>query len=201
MNEKGDPDRGREALREMASRDGDLVRFILKRDRPLSLSSALLSSVLVREIERDERPKMDGNAFPKGLLVASMGFVCSGESRGCWAASWRFEEVSKRLYRLWGLGGLACDESGADSTVESATPVRPGTAIVGETEGAAQELQLLPFPRPLLLLGLLKTFLCAEGGAALLVPALPGRGMRADQRRLPSEGGGGCMLWMEEAHL
>lgn len=192
MKEKGEPDRGREALREVASRDGDLVRFILKRERPLSLSSGLLSSVLVREIESDERPKMFGNVFPKGLLVASMGFVCSGESRDCWAESWRLEEVSKRLYRLRCLGGLA----GADSTGESATPGRPGTAVVGEN--MSQALQLFPFPRPLLLLGLLKTF---EGGAALLVPALPGRGMRADQRRLFSEGGGGCMSWMEEAHL
>jgi hypothetical protein len=101
-NEKGELDRGREALREGSSTDADLPRFILKRERPLSLSSAVLSSVLVREIERDDRPKMDGNVFPKGLL-ASRGFVRSGDLESCESRgeSWCFEEeVSKRLYRL-----------------------------------------------------------------------------------------------------
>ena len=95
-NEKGELDRARDALREGSSTDADLPRFILKSERPLSLSSAVLSSVLVREIEREERPKMDGNVFPKGLL-ASKGFVGSGNLESGWTESWRLEEVSKRL--------------------------------------------------------------------------------------------------------
>jgi hypothetical protein len=60
-------------------------------------------------------------------------------------------------------------------------------AVADDEENMSQLLlQLLPFPRPLLLLGLLKTLL-REAGVVLVLSSLPGLGMNVDQRRLFSE--------------
>jgi hypothetical protein len=130
--------------------------------------------VLVRERERDERPKMDGKAFPKGLLTKSGDFVDSGDlescrSSICWSGSWRFEkDVSKRLLLRFGR-----DECGAESRVverDNATPERPdATEPVGV--GIADDAELFQL--------FLLNRLVRDDGAAVLF----GLGIRADQRR------------------